>query len=372
MKIFKTLVLVCIALYSIVYLLASASLHINPSRFWPFTYLSLTFPAILVGMLCCSLATLIFFRKYFWVTFIVICCGYKSILNTTGFHIKKAFKQEKAEGCIRVLSWNVDDFIDSDKKNDTTGNLRRKILSFIKKSDADVLCLQDFRSCETKPWIYSNVSNIKDSLAYPYCYFSWEEGMSDPVNDCHYGTAIFSRFPMIDSGAVKYNIEGIDESLVHTNIVVNKDTITIFSTHLLSMGLGFSVPKIVRKGDFLSDNKNVMLNKDKVKTLHYFDVKHAQQALFVKDRLTQSQYPFIFCADLNAVPSSFVYNTISKGLNDPFLQKGFGWGGTYDAISPTLRIDVTLTSKNLRATQYFSPKLYASDHFPVVSDIRLH
>ena len=77
----------------------------------------------------------------------------------------------------------------------------------------------------------------------------------------------------------------------------------------------------------------------------------------------------MFCADLNSVPSSYVYNHISKGLADAFLQNGFGWGASYYGLSPTLRIDVTLLSPQLKATQFSCPKLIASDHFPLVTDI---
>jgi endonuclease/exonuclease/phosphatase family metal-dependent hydrolase len=58
-------------------------------------------------------------------------------------------------------------------------------------------------------------------------------------------------------------------------------------------------------------------------------------------------------------------------LTDAFVAKGSGIGGTYDGISPTLRIDVMLMTKDILPIQYYSPQLHASDHFPLIVDIKL-
>jgi endonuclease/exonuclease/phosphatase family metal-dependent hydrolase len=84
-----------------------------------------------------------------------------------------------------------------------------------------------------------------------------------------------------------------------------------------------------------------------------------------------TKYPFIFCADLNSVPSSYVYQTLKSDLTDAFLSKGYGLGKTYEGLSPTLRIDVVLMSKSLKPTQYSSPQLPYSDHFPIITDIEI-
>jgi endonuclease/exonuclease/phosphatase family metal-dependent hydrolase len=74
---------------------------------------------------------------------------------------------------------------------------------------------------------------------------------------------------------------------------------------------------------------------------------------------------------MNAVPSSFVYHQMRKGLNDAFLEKGWGFGRTYDSLSPTLRIDVLFTSPSIKTIQYHSPRLHLSDHLPIITDINL-
>lgn len=124
---------------------------------------------------------------------------------------------------------------------------------------------------------------------------------------------------------------------------------------------------------FILDDTAMIYSGHRYQKLVYFDSIHIGQAKLIKKKLNECTIPYIFCADLNSVPSSYVYQHISTGLNDAFLQKGFGWGTTYEGLSPSLRIDVVLMSKNLKANQYYSPKLQnASDHYPIVTDISLH
>jgi endonuclease/exonuclease/phosphatase family metal-dependent hydrolase len=60
-----------------------------------------------------------------------------------------------------------------------------------------------------------------------------------------------------------------------------------------------------------------------------------------------------------------------KNLQDAFVSKGVALSNTYDGYSPTLRIDVILMSPHFKTEQYYSPRIYASDHFPVVADLQL-
>jgi len=101
-----------------------------------------------------------------------------------------------------------------------------------------------------------------------------------------------------------------------------------------------------------------------------FDAMHAEQAITIKRVLDSCNYPYVFCADLNSVPSTYVYHHLKSGLQDAFLQNGFGIGRTYDSISPTLRIDVVLLNNQLKAVQHKTPVLHLSDHYPNITDFQ--
>ncbi len=355
----------------IAYLLASLTPYINPTNVKVYTYLALGFPYILLAMLFCCGVSFFLFRKYWWVFILLIFVGYRNILSTTGFHFKSSFAQSKLPKTFRLLSWNVNEFANNQVIIDTPNNLRRKILAFIKASNADVLCFQDFRDYTEGGGYYSNVKYIADTLHYPYHYFSVDILDKVGTTQNKYGCIIFSKYPIIYTGRIPNDYNDSTENLCYTDIQLPNKSVRFYNTHLRSMLLTFDRKLEKKEYTYIQDDTAILLNKGKLKSINYFDSVHIKQAEIVKQQLNSYPKPFIFCADLNSVPSSFVYHKISSGLQDAFLQKGFGWGSTYDGLSNTLRIDVTLLSPELKVVQHFNPKLHASDHYPSVIDFML-
>ena len=97
----------------------------------------------------------------------------------------------------------------------------------------------------------------------------------------------------------------------------------------------------------------------------------ASQALDVKAEIEQSPYPVIVCGDMNDVPNSFAYQTISKNLYDSYTEKGWGIGRTFQFLSPTLRIDYVLHSKQLELKQVQIIRPSPGDHNPVIADFKI-
>jgi endonuclease/exonuclease/phosphatase family metal-dependent hydrolase len=101
-------------------------------------------------------------------------------------------------------------------------------------------------------------------------------------------------------------------------------------------------------------------------------LKHHWQSDNVRNEIDKSKFPVIVCGDLNDLPNSYAYNTIGKGLNNVFKEKGSLIGNTYDGISPTLRIDNIFTDKRFSVEQFLRIKKSLSDHFPIIADIIFH
>ena len=159
---------------------------------------------------------------------------------------------------------------------------------------------------------------------YPYFYYS-----HDNDGDKHFiGSIIFSRYPIIDSGMVRYPRPTLPEALMYADIKVNDDTIRVYTTHLQSLQFKKSdYEKIDRikeaEGEMVSDSKTIF---SKLRTgISYRKI----QADIVKKVLEDSPYPFLFCGDLNDVPNSYTYFTVRGDLQDAFLKKGFGVGRTF-------------------------------------------
>ena len=89
----------------------------------------------------------------------------------------------------------------------------------------------------------------------------------------------------------------------------------------------------------------------------------------LREEIDRSPYPIVFCGDVDDVPNSYTYFKIKGSMQDAFLKKGFGFGRTYQFISPTLRIDYLMADKKFRIDQFTTLDYKYSEHYPLVMDI---
>ena len=80
----------------------------------------------------------------------------------------------------------------------------------------------------------------------------------------------------------------------------------------------------------------------------------------------------VVCGDMNDLPASYTYTTIRGNLNDAFVQKGKGFGRTYNEIFPTLRIDhIFYDPSALHIIGYKVPQIRISDHYPLIVNFEI-
>lgn len=363
---------------ALLYLLASLSPFFDSHSYRVFTFLGIFFPYLFVGLCCFIVLVFLFFSKFGFLFLALLPVGWLNIRSSLGMHKGSVFKHQKEAGTIRVASWNVEDFVNCDVRADTPLSPRRNIIAYLKDQDADILCLQDFRifyNKESYKIFINNFNIIRDSLGFPYYFFPVDYNYSGKYFDMQYGSVIFSKYPIIDTQSYAYDWKHYPEHLAKATLDVNGKKMVVFTTHLRSMFLNFTQTKqFAESTPFLTDIDMKLLTRgSKWQKLSYFDSIHVKQAELVKNQLETCGLPFVFCADLNAVPTSYVYHRIAYGRKDAFLENGFGWGKTYSKMNnaPTLRIDVILGSKNLNFTQFKCEQITkASDHYPLVTDIK--
>ncbi|MFY7652221.1 MAG: endonuclease/exonuclease/phosphatase family protein [Chitinophagaceae bacterium] len=351
------------------YVLAASTPYIHPEKWVAFTFLSLLFPYLFAFLITQTIIWVLLRRNFAIASLLVILLGFQNIKNCFALNWPSSFQQEKDAEHIRVLSWNVNEFVNSEIIADSINNHRRGILNFIAKTNADVLCLQDFSSSNDSKIYLNNFTYIKDSLNYPFVFITIDDnrGMKGFMEG--YGTAIFSRLPFIDTGRFAYKEMKIPEHLNYVTINKGKTTLRLYNTHLRSMSLKDVNPEIASKPLITNADTAIKTNKNIASLIRTYDLIHAGQVNFIKPIINQSSYPYLFCADLNAVPSTYVYHTLSKGLKDAFLEKGIGIGKTYHGVAPSLRIDVVLMHPSIQLKQLFTPKPSLSDHFPILVDV---
>ncbi len=351
-----------------IYLLSCLTAYISPANFFLFTFLALGFPLLLISIIFWIIFFFFYKKKRSFLLLFFLLLGYKNILSTVGFNFKNNTNTLNRESTFRVLSWNVEAFLYQVKKYDSANGGLRKMMSFIGDSKADVICIQDFEQIYKSEY-FQFIDYIRDSLKYPYTYLSADIDTVTIWGHCKYGTCIFSRHPIIKTGRVQYSGNSFTESLGYADITIQNRQIRFFNTHLRSMYLNINSSYTKNNFKYVIEDTNIVFHSSILEKLKHFDTAHCSQASIIKKVMDTTKIPFVFCADLNSVPSSYTYHKISKNLNDAFVQKGFGWGGTYSSRLPFLRIDVVLMNSQLTTNNYFSPRLELSDHYPVLVDI---
>ena len=359
----KTLLVLNI-LTAILYLLSCLSPYVSPKDSWFIAFLGLAFPFFLVILIAFVFLWLILKLKRAWLSLVVLLFGYKSILVFWAFNGASGFETEKNPGHIRIASWNVARFLEWKRNNNEKSQTRLKMLEQIKQQDADILCLEEFFHSPDEQF-YNNISEIK-AMGYPYYFFSF-----DPDGEKQFiGSAIFSKYPMLDTGMVRYFRPSMPEALVNADIKVNDDTIRVYTTHLQSVQFRQrdyeAITEIKNAEDSLFANSKSVLSKVK-KAMRL----RSAQADIARQIMDDSPYPSVFCGDLNDTPNSYTYFTIKDDMRDAFLEKGFGIGRTYSSLSPTLRIDYIFTDKRFKIGQFTRITKYLSDHFMILADVEL-
>ena len=363
-KFSKRSLIVINLLVVVVFLFSCLSPITNPSKYWMITILGLAFPFLLILNVLFIIFWGLWRKRAVFLSIIALLIGWKSVRVSFAFHKRVMFDPHKQEGTIRVASWNVARFIEWKRNNNKGSQQRLKIMDQLRKYDADILCLQEF--FHSPDSLYYNNIDVIQAMGYRYHYFSY-----DPDGSNQYiGSVIFSRYPIIDSGMVRYFRPSMPEALIYADIKAGNDTLRVFTTHLQSVQF--------RKNDYEAMDRVTQVEdsffvstKTVVGKLKKALIYRSTQAKVVRDILDNSPYPYLLCGDFNDIPNSFTYFKIRGNMKDAFLEKGFGMGRTFSSISPTLRIDYILTDPDFSTRQFERVINKNSDHYMLRADIHL-
>ncbi|NDF99468.1 MAG: endonuclease/exonuclease/phosphatase [Chitinophagia bacterium] len=339
---------------------------LHPQQWWWVSLMGLTFPFLLFVVIAFLVGWLVLLKfRLALLSLSALLLGYKSIGVFIAFNAPAAFEVKKDSKSIRVVSWNVARFIELTRNNNRGSVTRKKMLALLAEQKADVLCLQEFYTSDN-PAYYDNLSSIRKQLDYPYYYFS--KDLDGDLN--YYSSVIFSRYPIVDSGMVRFPRPSQPEVLLQADIQTDGGVIRVFTTHLQSQRFNkqdyLRIEKIRDREDSLFYHFIPIVGKLKKGV-----VIRSLQADMIASLLADSPHPVILAADLNDVPNSYTYFTVRGTLQDAFLQQGYGLGRTFRGLSPTLRIDYIFADQRFAVQQFKRVKKDYSDHYMLVTDLQL-
>ncbi len=359
-------VILCIVV-SILFFIGAIGSFIPPSSFKYITFFTLAFPFLFLLQVVLLFIALAINKKLALLLFVTLLTGYINVKSSFAFNSAE-WQNQKPSDVLRVMTWNVENFVDLSAPSKPGAKTRLEMLSVIKECNPDVLCFQEYRNIERGIRRVS-VHHELDSLGYKYSYRSKDVYIKRKQTEVIGGVAIYAKQPLKNTGAKKIRTETLNESLCHAEVLLNNKPVRIFTAHLASFELELTDPSaIIDERDVISRsslNKSTSLIRKLINT----ELIHERQVQNITNELGSTNIPEIYCGDINTTPASYNYRKLKGDMQDAFLQKGFGLGTTYYKLSPTLRIDVCLVDADLKVVQckVISKKL--SDHYPVVTDV---
>ena len=327
------------------------SVHIPPDKFWVPAFIGLAYPFLLGINLLFALFWLIIRWEYVLLSVAAIIIGLGSF---SGFFQMGGKSAENSD--VKVLSYNVKHF----SGEGTTGGKENaeRIISFLEKSDADIICLQESRLRKNQVFNLSKtVKELKNIQHYQFASSS-----------STFGSVTMTRYPIVNMGEIRF--EKSRNITIFTDMLIKGDTVRVYNLHLQSYQID---PKSIAALESIEiqEEKSREIFKKVAKQMKLAFIMRASQAREIRKHIDGCPYPVIVCGDFNDTPTSYSYRKIKDGLADAFVHSGHGVGRTYVGELSSFRIDYILHSKSLKSFNFETLDFKHSDHLPIVCDFVL-
>jgi len=283
------------------------------------------------------------------LSIITLAIGFNNIDKFFGTHGIQDVRPNKKELRVATFNMQLSAKVVYIKDAKEKAEAKNKYLKFLKSfNNVDIFCGQEMG-------IYSHKWLSETKI------FKYNHRIEDK------STAIYSKYPIIAFGEIDFGTNV--NSCVWADIEFNDEVVRIYSAHLQSNRISGKESEIIEAGKWEKETFTGL--KDMFSKYQQHSSTRASQAHLIRKHSDQCGKPFIICGDFNDPPQSYVYNTISEGLNDSFRCAGSGIGTSFNGVIPALRIDYILGDKAFDIYTHKIIRKGVSDHFPIVSILAL-
>jgi endonuclease/exonuclease/phosphatase family metal-dependent hydrolase len=352
-KILYKILFVVNAIFAFSLLLSYLAVSISPVDFALPAFFGLAYPYLLLINIIFVIIWAMLLRFEALISVVVIALGFHHFSN----YIKLTKPSGDKTNTFKVLSYNVRLFNYFENNHGITSE--KKVIDFIKAKNPDIICLQEF--------FISGYPAVEEALmisALDGKYYSHMKLIGSGKNR-FYGIVTFSKFPIIMKGEIPY--PGSSSLSIYTDVLIQNDTFRIYNNHLQSFRLHRMERSFIEELTASDDKETMKEVRSLSVSLKKGFVKRAIQAQVVKENINRSPFPVIVLGDFNDTPVSYTYTKIRKGLNDSFVNSGYGAGFTYIGNYPRNRIDYILYNDALINSYFEIIKVKYSDHYPIIA-----
>lgn len=353
--ILKLLVYVVGASLAVTMIICYLTPHISPETLGSLTVVGTFTPIIYISVL---IATLLLIVLKQWIMagilLLLTLIGIPDISKYYNIAVTRPAEVTTDNSTFSLMSYNVRGFYDDN------GHVAvNDFIDYLEESGVpDILCIQEFptttRGVDKIDTLYNNTFKK---------YYT-----SECVEAGNIVLKTYSRYPLVttDSG----NISGINSGTsAWVDVVIKKDTVRLFNNHLYTMNITESDSEDIAKGRILQDGDRVLSIVNRIADNSSIRAKHAE---LLHDIIQSSPYRHVVCGDFNDTPMSYVYNTLSEGLNDAFVELSSGYRSTFRPMHSMLGIDYILYSDGIKGLSYTADQeATLSDHLPLKVELKV-
>ena len=337
--------------------LSYASIVVNPAKVWMISLTGILFVPLSIVNVILLLWAIKRRSKSFMIPLLALIPAFFFVGRYVQYETEESrmARSEYKEGALKVVSYNVGRFALHDADGvDNSKECADSIFDFIRRQDADIICLQEFKINDISQ-IHSYLSRKMKGYNVEYYLF--------PASGGAFGNVTLSRLPVIGKGKIKF--EESANLAIYTDHQVGDRRFRVYNCHFESYNISFTgMVKALMSADkdaFAETGtkmKRSILRRPKQVDQVFSDIESCPVEAFV-------------CGDFNDNPMSYTYYRMTRGRKDAFKESGSGFGATYARLWPMLRIDYVMVPDRFDALSFDIPKVGYSDHYPVVTTVEL-
>lgn len=330
-------------------MLSCLSVYVNPAKAWLLVPLEILFwPLTLLNILLLIWA-LLRRSKAFLIPLVALIPSFLVLGRFVQFGKPAAPEGET----LKIVSYNVGRFRSYPDRLDSRACMD-SVFRFLRESDADVICLQEFYLPNDGSSVNGIISRRMRGWHITSRTYTGLKG--------RFGNVTLSRYEPVRKGCMDFDSSA--NLAVWADYLIDGRMLRVYNCHLESYNIspaGLANAVFGKEG-----NKGLEETGRRVR-------KSIRQRSQQVDRIFKDIYASpvesVICGDFNDSPLSYTYQKTVRGHLDSFREAGRGLGASFPSRLPVIRLDYILPPDDMTVCSYSCPAVDYSDHRPVISEI---